>query len=220
VSARRSRAEVISDFAGQAWQLPAVEGELVLDDGARRRISLPTAQDLEALAKAAHEEGFKQGYEDGRRAGHAAGTQQLAEACRHVESIIERLADPLRDLDDAVVKSIADLAILIARQLVRRELRVAPGEVVAVVRQALACLPAAARHPRVRLHPEDLELVAAAMGPAEADRTWRLEPDPLITRGGCLVETEASYIDATIEARIAAVASRMLGGDREEDRGS
>ena len=41
---------------------------------------------------------------------------------------------------------------------------------------------------------------------------------PLVARGGCVVETETSRIDATVESRIAAIASKMFGGERESDR--
>ena len=50
--------------------------------------------------------------------------------------------------------------------------------------------------------------------------SWRVEADPLISRGGCIVETETSRIDATVESRIAAIASKMFGGERESDRGA
>jgi flagellar assembly protein FliH len=44
--------------------------------------------------------------------------------------------------------------------------------------------------------------------------------DPLITRGGCKVDTEVSYIDATVENRLAAVIATLFGGEREQDKNS
>ena len=49
---------------------------------------------------------------------------------------------------------------------------------------------------------------------------WQFEPDPLIARGGCMVETESSRIDASVETRLAAIASKMFGGERGSDRGA
>jgi flagellar assembly protein FliH len=46
---------------------------------------------------------------------------------------------------------------------------------------------------------------------------WRIVEDPLITRGGCKVDTEVSHIDATVENRLAAVIATLFGGEREHD---
>ena len=51
------------------------------------------------------------------------------------------------------------LAVTIARQLVRRELRIDPAQVIAIIRETVALLPAAARDVRVHLHPEDAAVV-------------------------------------------------------------
>jgi flagellar biosynthesis/type III secretory pathway protein FliH len=40
-----------------------------------------------------------------------------------------------------------------------------------------------------------------------------------LVRGDCRVETESSYIDASIEARLSAIAANMLGDDRRHDEG-
>ena len=112
----------------------------------------------------------------------------------------------------------AYLAVLIARHLVRRELKANPGEIVGVVRETMRHLPIAPRAARIRLHPEDVELVQNAFALRDDTKIWRLEPDPLVTRGGCVVETDSSRIDASVESRLAAIASRMLGGEREGDR--
>ncbi len=214
----KTRSKVISDFTGIAWQPPPVEGELLLNDGSRQRVDLPTAQDLQAMQQAAYEEGFRIGREDGNRVGNEEARASYAEQTQCFERLVGGLAEPFAELDDAVVQSVADLAILIARHLVRRELKTEPGEIVAVVREALGCLPAATRNPSLRVNPEDLDIVNQALGVDGGERAWRLEADPLISRGGCTVETDSSFVDATIEARIAAIASQMLGGEREGDR--
>ncbi|MGZ5576522.1 MAG: FliH/SctL family protein, partial [Methylobacter sp.] len=41
--------------------------------------------------------------------------------------------------------------------------------------------------------------------------------DPLITRGGCEVDTDISHVNATVEHRLAAVIATLLGGERESD---
>ena len=111
------------------------------------------------------------------------------------------------------------LAIAVAGQLIRRELKQDPGEIVAVVREAIAALPSNSRRVQIALHPEDAQLVRERLALAESDqRAWGVAEDPTLTRGGCRVTTEHSRIDASVEKRLAAVIARMMGGERENDR--
>jgi len=206
------------DALARPFTPPLVEGPIAGEEYIPD-IRMPTAEDLEALQRAAHEEGFREGYADGRRAGYASGEAAVKAQLQALQGIVLQLAEPLENVDEAVVQAISDLAILIARHLVRRELKTNPGEVVGVVRETMRHLPIAPRAARIRLHPEDAELVQTAFALGDDERSWRLEPDPLITRGGCIVETDSSRIDASVESRLAAIASKMLGGERESDRG-
>jgi len=196
------------------FDLPLMEGLVVTESGAVSNASIPTARSLEALHKEAYDEGF----ELGRNAGIEQGTSEINEQVARLTQLLGGLAHPFNQLDDEVVSSIADLAILIAKLVIRRELKVDPGEIVAVVRDTMQHLPVAARSPRVRMHPDDIEIVASALSIGDESRSWQLQPDPLITRGGCVVETESSRIDATVEARLAAIVAKMFGGEREGDR--
>jgi len=196
------------------FDLPLMEGMVVTESGSVSTVSVPTAQSLEALQQEAYDEGFALG----RAQGLEHGASEIAEKVCNMDALLEALADPFRELDEAVVGSVADLAILIAKHLVRRELKIDPGEIVAVVRDTMQHLPVAARNPRIRMHPEDIEIVESALGLGEESRSWRMQADPLMTRGGCVVETDASRIDASVESRLAAIVSKMFGGEREGDR--
>jgi flagellar assembly protein FliH len=199
-----------SEWVGEitAHRIPAVIGPIIGDAHARTH-DAPSPRDLARIRERAREEGYAQAY--------AERAAQLDQYAQRLQKICAQLSAPLEMVDVAVVESLAELAVSIARHLVRRELKHAPGEVIGVVREAMRQLPLAARRGRIHLHPEDAEIVQGALnlGPETA---WELQPDPLISRGGCVVETEASRIDAQVESRIAAIASRMLGGEREGDR--
>ncbi|WP_256360375.1 FliH/SctL family protein [Methylomonas koyamae] len=131
--------------------------------------------------------------------------------------LLDALSEPFKKLDDAVEQELVKLAIAIASQLIRRELKSEPGEIVAVVREAIKVLPLAAQKVTVNLHPEDAALVRSALKLDESMPPWRLQEDPLLSRGGCIVETEVSRVDASVESRLAAVIANVLGGDRRED---
>jgi flagellar assembly protein FliH len=196
---------------------PVIEGPIAGEDHVGYA-EMPTAKELAALHKQAQEEGYQQGLTEGRAEGWRRGEREVQTSVSALQSVIAQLAEPLDKVDEAVVEAVSDLAILIARHLVRRELKANPGEVIGVVRETMRHLPIAPRAARIRLHPEDAELVQTAFALGDDSRSWRLEPDPLLTRGGCIVETDSSRIDASVESRLAAIASRMLGGERESDR--
>jgi flagellar assembly protein FliH len=192
-------------------------------------ITMPTAAEIELMQKQAYEEaaeqgrkdGWVQGHRDGFNAGHeqgqTAGQAEIAALVGRLDQIMSCLEAPLCDLDEQVVQEMTALSIAVARQLIRRELKTDPGQIVAVVREALAALPSASRKVSLYLHPEDADLVRHALSLDDGRQRWKLVEDPLLNRGGCRVVTETSNIDASVDKRMAAVIAKLLGGDREED---
>ena len=80
-------------------------------------------------------------------------------------------------------------------------------------------IPLASQKVTLSLHPEDAELVRSVFVLDEISPPWIIHEDPLITRGGCKVDTDISRVDATVEKRLAAVIAQVLGDERsrEED---
>jgi len=121
-------------------------------------------------------------------------------------------------LDDAVGAQLAELALAIARQVVRRELKADPAQILTIVRETVQLLPLTARDVRIVLHPEDAALVRERLAPANTGRAWTIAEDPMITRGGCRVTSETGQIDARLEAQLASVIGAVLGEDRASSR--
>jgi len=205
------------------WNPPSVQGDIMPSVDAAITSRPPTADEIEQLQKQAYQEGFNLGRKEGRSAGYKESQQRVElehqERTETLKSILNLLADPLSKLDDEVEKTITDMVALLAKHLVRRELKTNEGEIIGVVRHVMGHLPISTRHPRIHLHPDDLELVKNALAIGDEEESWRLEPDPLVSRGGCLVESQSSFIDATVEGRLAAQISQMFGGERQSDQG-
>ena len=184
--------------------------------------SLLTADQLEQLQKEAYEEGFDQGRKAGFEYGHkealAEGRERLRQSVERFDALLQTLDRPLRLLDDQVEQELIALVITMVRQLVRREVRMDPGQIVGIVREALAVLPVSSRNVRVVLHPDDATLVREIFDLSDGDLGWKIVEDPVLTRGGCRILTDTSQVDATLEARLAAVIAPLLGGERGEDQ--
>jgi flagellar assembly protein FliH len=194
-----------------AWQLPQISGPVV--GRSRRR------EDLDAISRDA----FDQGFAEGRQAGIAAAQQeqQAAEAeitarVQQLDKVLQFMARPIEQLDSEVQLQLAALAGAIARQVIRREIKTHPDEIVAVIRETVALLPVSAREVRVHLHPEDARLVRDRLVEVTADRAWSIAEDPILARGGCRVTSENSMIDAQLEQRLGAAIATVLGDTRDE----
>lgn len=165
-----------------------------------------------------YDKGYQQGYKEGREQGKQEGkTEALAmvrEQVDYLQRAMTMLTEPLAQLDEQVEQELVTLAMTVAKQLVRRELKTDPGQIVAVVRDALSLLPVSQRQATLIMHPEDAELVQSALHLDEISVPWKIVEEPLMTRGGCRIETEVSRIDATVEKRLAAVIAAALGDER------
>jgi len=174
--------------------------------------SRPTADDVEAIYNQAYKEGREKGLAEGRQ----QGLENIKSSIDYINNVANFLSEPLAELDEAVVDELSQLAIIIAKQLLRRELAADPGQVIAVVRAALDALPLNSQTIRIHLNPQDISLIEEVYHKDEMAGFKYIE-NPSITRGGCKLETELSVIDATIEAQVAAISAEMLGGTRVAD---
>jgi flagellar assembly protein FliH len=199
----------------ERWRLPEVEGPIVGRSREERR-----AAASEEAVRLALKDAEARGYEAGMaRARAETGTKlaALEERVKRLDAALHLIARPLEQLDSGIETELAQLALAIGKQLARRELRLEPAQVIAILRESLALLPAAAREVRVHLHPEDAATVREHLTTA-VDRAWTIVEDPTLSRGGCVVHSQSSRIDARLEARIAAVAASALGDERSATR--
>lgn len=196
------------------WDLPAVAGKTVQGRRAGRTVS-----ELEEVEQRTHKEAYTKGHAAGVAAARAESQQalnQLKSQVAALENMLGAIAQPFRDLDAQVEEQLVQLAVTIARHLVRRELRTDPAQVIAIVRETVALLPAATRDVRVHLHPEDAAVVREKLATPSADRAWTIIEDPVMTRGGCRVATDTAHIDQRLETRIQSIMAAILGEERSD----
>jgi flagellar assembly protein FliH len=162
----------------------------------------------------------------GRAAGLAAAKKeidaqrkQIEEHARGLKAALEALSRPLAGVDDTVHEQIATLAMLLARALVKRELRADPAQVIGIVRETVALLPASTQGVRVALNPADAAEVRERIAVSGPDRAWSIVDDPALGAGDCRVFTDYAEIDARIETRLKECLAALLGDERRAQRG-
>ncbi|MEK7322226.1 MAG: flagellar assembly protein FliH [Pseudomonadota bacterium] len=202
--------EALSEY--QKWSLPevsSVKGNSSGDGPPR----FMRANQIEKIQQQAYEEAYARGYKEGL----ASGQEKLKAQTQRLSQVIAKLTKPLADLDEVVEKELLAFILTICRFVIRREVSINPGEIVAVVKEALVVLPVSCRNIKVFLHPEDATLIRKLMPQEGEERTWKVVEEPTMVKGDCRVVSDTSQIDATLEKRIGAIAATLLGGDRESD---
>ncbi|MGX5202451.1 flagellar assembly protein FliH [Aliikangiella sp. IMCC44632] len=179
-----------------------------------------TPDELQAIRDAAYEEGFQ----EGKTEGLAAAQSDIDAKCTLLTDTLQQLAAPLEQCESETQQQILQLAFAVARQIVRRELQQDPSQIIAIIREALNLLPVGAQNVAILLHPEDAKIVRNVLSLNEDngedeessadDNSWVIKSDPSIERGSCLVNTENSKVDASIDKQIAVLFSRIVGGQR------
>jgi flagellar assembly protein FliH len=179
--------------AYQRWELTALDESQRAQEVTAERVPLPTAEELQQIQTQAHQEGYAAGHLEGRAKG-------IADAER-MKQVLVGLEAALQQFDQQVAQDVLALALDISRQMLRQALKVKPGLVLAVVREAMNSLPQASSHPHLILNPEDARVVRSFMEADLAHSAWKIQEDSRIERGGCRIESANSEIDATMETR-------------------
>ncbi len=233
----------------QAWDIPNVQSIAQIK---AEQAGLVTAGELESMHQKAYEAGFNQGKEDGfkqafeqgfeqgRQQGVEQGQKDVKLIINRFEQIMKFLSDPIAQVNADVEQELINLSLATAKQIVRREISMDPGQIVAVIKQALNALPSSAKNIKVYLHPDDAQIARKNLslsaeqvfkeGSLNNDGSnndglnndshefpWKIIEEPTITRGGCEIKTEFSQIDASLESRIAEISASILGCERSSD---
>ena len=169
------------------------------------RTPWPSNDDLESIRERAH----KEGYEAGRaRAAEEAASQRQRDGLA-IAHLLEGLAKPFDDLNDEVAGELASLALQMAAALAGQQLALEPQLLIPIVREAVDALPSHARQVNVSLHPEDIEWVSQRLQ-NELDHVTFVA-DRHLNRGDCVVRSEASTVDAGLNARLERLCQSLPG---------
>ncbi len=185
-----------TEDGGSAERIP----EEVREEIARR---LKEIEEKEAIAeKKGYERGFIQGEKDGREIGKQSMViiaQQLSKVLECIsgvpDEIESRYSEVIKNLILQICQKVLQIEIDKNSEIIRRSLDLAFGAVNDAHKITL------------RLNPKDLALLEENLPefirgtiPENAKITWKADEE--VMRGGCIVETDIQFIDATVESRI------------------
>lgn len=155
-------------------------------------------------------EAFASGYAQGEKAGFETGAHRAEAMLRRLAATIDELTTLRRSLVAQTERELVQLALAVARRIVNREVSIDRDLVVTIARIALERLGGATTA-TIRLHPDDYAAVVERHGEAWAGVRVQVVADDSISRGGCKVESEVGFIDASIDAQFAEIAGELVG---------
>lgn len=153
----------------------------------------PDASELDALRAEAFDEGYATGFDQGL-ADAAAQAEQLRQ-------LADQAASVFRDYEAVLAPRLLDLAIELAKQVVRTELQTRPDIILAVLNQAFEQLVGEQTGRQIVLNPADAALVRQHLAQESHLAGWSVVEDASITPGGLKLLSHQSLVDATVESR-------------------
>lgn len=234
---RRSNAPPEELSAWERWELPLLDeqgNEVAREEEVE--VKPLTAADIEAIRQSAweegreegrangYEEGFKQGADEGReqglKEGRETGEQEgrsqaeqdtrsaIDEKLARLESVMAELVAPIERHQDELESALVNLATVLARAVIHRELSLDSSQIRQVVTDAVNSLPSTRENVRIRINPSDQEWVSEVATRLDAEVS--VITDESILAGGCKVETRHSLVDYTVEKRFQKAVQAML----------
>jgi flagellar assembly protein FliH len=168
-----------------------------------------TEEELEAIREAARQQGYAEGHEAGLATGHASGYEdglalgraEAAAELTHLQELTSSFGHAVTEADEAIAADVLELALHLARNMVRTAFEVRPELILPVVREAVDYLPTLQQPALLILNPEDALIVRGSIGHELEKTGWRIVEDVNVARGGCRIDTASNQIDAQIASR-------------------
>jgi flagellar assembly protein FliH len=170
---------------------------------------------------------YQRGWEEGRRAAggewHRMRDTWEHETRERLESVISNLRRQHHGLLVRMEQELLTFALSVAGRIVRREVRLQNDIVIGQIQEAVRRVVGTDTI-KLRIHPEDEQMVrnhrGALLALSDSVRDVIIEPDPMIERGGCVIESPAGNVDARLSTQLRQIESALFGdmqhGEREE----
>jgi flagellar assembly protein FliH len=203
------------------WSMQSLETPRHEEDTEILRRSKETEKAITEGRQQGYNEGKQQGYSDGYNSGYEQGMSEgmsegrrLGEAsAAQIMAILEQFQTERERADKLIAQDLQSLALDLTRAILKTALPVRPELLLALIKELVREIYST-NGAQLHLHPDDLALVKQHLGDELEHASWKLSADPGIERGGCLLETPDTQVDASVATRWRRLAL-ALGGDTE-----
>ncbi len=162
-------------------------------------------EEIAAIREEARQQGYQDGYAQGHRAGEdeaiREGEEAMKAALAPLADLANNFSEALRGADLLISNDVVDLALHLARNMLKQALPARPELIIPIVQEAMAYLPTMQKPAILMLNPGDAVIIRNALGQELEKGGWIVNEDDSIARGGCKIDTPSNQIDAQVEAR-------------------
>jgi flagellar assembly protein FliH len=205
----------------QVWALAQAEETVKRAGDTADEIIYQAQHDSEQIKKQAYRDGFQQGSREGYDKGYREGMTKAAEEASGIRSqaceVLAQAERHRRSTIDSLESEIIDLACEIAERLLSAQLALDREVILGVVAESLR-LVADRLNVILYVNPDELELVERKIDELKsllpARGQFQVVSDSAIQPGGCKVETEQGWVDATMETRREALLKALYGKEQ------
>jgi flagellar assembly protein FliH len=158
--------------------------------------------------QSALEQAEKDGFELGRQKGYETSQQEMAVLILQVRQMLSETIYAREKVLRACEGQIADLANKVAERVIQTAVTTNPEVIKNQVTQVLEKVKDR-EHITVRVNPQDLDVVRARREMfhkiLEGPKSFEIQADPKVDRGGAMIETNLGNIDARISTQLQAI---------------
>lgn len=155
-----------------------------------------TIQRLEAELVTVRRQAVEAGIAEGEKRARA----ELEPVAARMNAAIAELAGMRAEMRRRAERDVVQLALLIAKRVLHREMSVDENALIALARVAFERLANAESY-KVTVHPRFAKAIAGAMPPAIAGKV-RIESDPARDPGTFIIDSPEGLIDASIDTQL------------------
>lgn len=142
-----------------------------------------------------------EGLAEGRADGLAQGRTEANTEIDYLRQLAGQLGTEVARADQAIASDVLELALDLAKAMLKTALKVRPELVVPLVSEAIRYLPSLQQPALLMLNPADAAIIKAHMHEELEKAGWRIVEDEQVQRGGCRIDTATNQIDAAIDTR-------------------
>lgn len=178
----------------------------------REAILAEARVEAEDIRRQASVEGVQQGYEQGMAQAREELRAEMAPVFEELRNSIKGVMDYRDEVLRLAEQEIFELAVLISKKVLHSELQIRPEAVLEVIRHALDRAVGWGKA-TAQVNPEDYAFLEEHRlllnEEAEGVALARMESNPSIARGGCLLESNFGEIDARLEKQVETVENAL-----------
>lgn len=188
--------------------------EILADAKVQAEMELTAAEQAKDQIHAeAHQTGNQSGYQAGYSAGKQAIDEELRQLRLETQQQLEQAKAQKQQIIEDAETEIVELALVIAEKVIRNQAAIDSQMVKSAVQAALGKV-ADREEVVVKVNPMDLDEVISVQEQLRAQdqgiKRFKVISDPLISQGGCVIETAFGTVDGRIERQLSEIKEALL----------